>query len=117
MLQWIQEDKDLKMLYIVEAKFHDDLLSEFFTNLTNDTIKEQKPNGLEIVNSMKIAKIKDDNSLVWYENCFCATPLKHERETVYDNYLYDFKTTLVDKKEDNIIGKFFWEYMESKVGK
>jgi len=102
------------MLYRVKAKFHNDLLKEFFNKLTDGTIENQKPDGLEILASMKRAKIKDDISLEWYESCFCATPLKHERESIYDTYLYDFKTTLVDEVKDDIEGNSFWEYMESK---
>ena len=102
------------MLYRVEAKFHNDLLKEFFTKLTDGTIENQKPDGLEIIASMKRAKLKDNNCLEWYERCFCATPLKHERETIYDTYLYDFQTTLVDEIKEDIEGNSFWEYMESK---
>ena len=102
------------MLYRVEAKFHNNLLKEFFNKLTDGTIEEQKPDGSEIVASMKRAKIKEDKTLEWYESCFCATPLKHERETIYDTYLYEFKTTVVDEVQDDIEGNSFWEYMKSK---
>jgi len=101
------------MLYRVEAKFHNNLLKEFFTKLTDGTIENQKPDGSEILASMKRAKIEDDLSLEWYETCFCASPLKHERETIYDTYLYDFQTTLVDEIKEDIEGSSFWEYMES----
>jgi len=103
------------MLYKVEAKFDNDLVEKFFTKLTDGTIKNQKPDGEEIVASMRRAKIKDNQTLEWYEQCFCATPLKHERETIYDTYLYDFKTTLLDEVKDDIEGDSFWDYMESKL--
>ena len=79
------------MLYRVEAKFHNNLLEEFFTKLTNGTIESQKPDGEEILASMRRAKIKDNLSLEWYEKCFCATPLKHERETIYDSTFFNRK--------------------------
>jgi len=100
------------MLYKVKAKFHKALLKEFFTKLTDGTIESQKPDGVEIINSMKRAKVTDDETLAWYESCFCATPLKHERKTVYDTYLYDIKTTLVEEKKEDIEGNSFWEQME-----
>lgn len=28
----------------------------------------------------------------WSEQCFCATPLQHERETVYDRYFTNLHT-------------------------
>lgn len=100
------------MLYKVKAKFYQDLLVEFFEKLNNGTIESQKPDGLEIIASMKKAKITDDNTIEWYERCFCETPLKHERETVYDTYLYDFETILVDEVSTDIEGDSFWDYME-----
>jgi hypothetical protein len=102
------------MLYRVESKFHNDLLKEFFSKLSDGTIENQKPDGSEIVASMKRAKIKDNLSLEWCEKCFCATPLKHERESIYDTYLYTFQSTLVDELKDDIEGNSFWEYMELK---
>ncbi len=54
----------------------------------------------------------DDENLAWYEVCYCATPLKHEKETVYDKYLYEMKTTLVEETKDDIVGESFWEYMK-----
>ncbi|HFU75846.1 MAG TPA: hypothetical protein ENK66_06320 [Arcobacter sp.] len=100
------------MLYKVKAKFHEDLLKEFFKKLTDGTIENQKPDGLEMINSMKKAKIVEANSVAWYEQCFCETPLNHERTTVYDRYFTEFETTLVDEAKDDIIGDSFWEYME-----
>jgi len=59
------------------------------------------------------AKITKDNTLVWYEVCHCATPFAHERKTVYDTYLYDFKTLLLAEVKDDISGESFWEYMKT----
>jgi hypothetical protein len=28
--------------------------------------------------------------------CFCSTPLQHEQTTVYDHYLTNFETTVID---------------------
>ena len=102
------------MLYKVKAKYHKDLLTDFFTKLTDGTIESQKPDGLEMIASMKRAKIIDANTIEWYERCFCEIPLNHERTTVYDSYFYDFETTLVDELQDDIVGSSFWEYMESR---
>jgi len=99
------------MLYKVEAKYKPKLLQTFYTKLTDGTIASQKPDGKEILNAMKKAKITTERTIEWYEICFCDTPLKHERETVYDNYLYDFNTTLIASESDDIEGTSFWEYM------
>jgi len=101
------------MNYQVTAKFHKDQLAEFFKKLSDGTIESQKPDGAEILNSMKRAIIKEDESLKWFETCFCATPLKHERETIYDTYFYEMKITLVEKHQE-LQGKLFWDYMEAQ---
>lgn len=100
------------MIYKVEANFHKKLLKELYIKLTDGTIENQKPDGLEILNAMKTAILKEDGTLAWYETCFCATPLKHERKTVYDNYFYDIKTTVVENTNEESKGNSFWEYME-----
>jgi len=102
------------MLYKVKAKYHKDLLREFFNKLTDGRIENQKPDGLEMIASMKKAKILEDNSVEWYERCFCEIPLNHERTTVYDTYFYAFKTTLVNEVSDDINGDSFWDYMSKK---
>ena len=101
------------MLYKVKAKFNSKLLSIFFKKLTDGTVEKQKPDGLEIIKSMKNAKIAQNKTIQWYEKCFCATPLKHERESIYDTYFFDIETHLVDKIEDNIEGNSFWNYMKN----
>lgn len=84
------------MFYRVRAKFIDDKLGEFFKLLTDGTVANQKPDGREIVNSMGRAKITSPGVAEWTEECFCASPLKHERETVYDKFFTDFETTEID---------------------
>lgn len=101
------------MLYKVEAKFHTDLLAEFFTKLTDGSIQEQEPDGSTMLKAMKEAKITRGNTIGWYEVCYCATPFAHERKTVYDTYLYDFKTGVVAEVKDDISGESFWEHMKT----
>ena len=101
------------MLYKIEAKYDNASLKALFSKLTDGTIEGQEPDGKEIIKAMKSAKIVSKNSIVWYETCFCATPLNHERTTVYDDYFYDFRPILVEKSEDDIVGESFWEYMRA----
>jgi len=65
-----------------------------------------------MLEAMKHAKIIDDDTLEWYEACYCDTPLKHERQTFYDRYMYDFSTELKYEIKDDIEGKSFWKYLE-----
>ena len=59
---------------------------------------------------MKRAKITAPNVIEWSEMCFCSTPLKHERETIYDNFLIDFETTRIDDYVE-YEGEFFMDFL------
>lgn len=98
------------MIYKVQARYIEDKADEFFQKLTDGSIAKQEPDGAEIVASMKKAKIVGDGIIEWYETCYCDTPLKHERETVYDLYLNDITTELVDAKGETK-GESFWNYL------
>ena len=99
------------MIYSVKAKFQKEKLPEFYKKLTDGTIKNQKPDGKEIIDSMKRAKITSDDEIVWSETCYCSPPLKHERETVYDKYLSDITTTPIENYEE-YDGDSFMEYLK-----
>jgi len=88
------------MIYKVQAKFKDNKAEEFHQRLTDGTIKKQQPDGPEIVASMHRATIDKTGLINWSELCYCPSPLKHERTTVYDNYFTDMKTKVIDTHED-----------------
>ena len=102
---------DLYMLYKVRAKIIEENLSMFYEKLIDGTIYNQRPDGKEIVASMKRAKIIKSGIVEWFENCGCSIPLQHERETQYDYYFSEITTELVDES-GKINGKSFWSYME-----
>ena len=101
------------MIYSVKAKFIEEKMSEFYRKLTDGTIQNQKPDGQEIVNSMKRAKITAPNTIQWSEMCFCSPPLKHERETIYNHYLTDMETKVIDDYTE-FDGELFFEFLEKK---
>ena len=88
-------------------------MDDFYKKLTDGTIQNQKPDGQEIVNSMKRAKITESNVIQWSEMCFCPTPLKHERETVYDHFLRNLETEIIDDHIE-IDGKSFFNFLEKR---
>ncbi|MBT2969181.1 MAG: hypothetical protein KME56_01615 [Candidatus Thiodiazotropha sp. (ex Ctena orbiculata)] len=100
------------MEYRVRAKFILNKLPAFHEVLVDGTVAKQKPDGAEIVSSMKQARITGPNTIEWFETCYCPTPLKHERETVYDNYLVNIETELVEERVE-IGGDSFWSFMEN----
>ncbi len=102
------------MLYKVKAKIDKLKMKAFYTALVDGSIANQEPDGAEIVNAMQKAFMTEKDTLEWYETCHCATPLKHEKETVYDKYLEDIETTLVHEIKDDIKGASFWTCLEDK---
>ncbi len=101
------------MIYSVKARFIEEKMGEFYRKLTDGTIQNQKPDGQEIVNSMKRAKITEPNTIQWSEMCFCPSPLKHERETVYNHFLTDMETQIIDDYAE-FDGELFFEFLEKK---
>jgi len=100
------------MLYKVKATIKPETLKDFFTALTDGSVESQKPDGTTMLKAMKEAVMLDGRHIAWYEACYCATPLRHERETVYDKYLTDFETTMVYEVADDLVGQSFWSYIE-----
>jgi len=101
------------MIYSVKARFIEEKMGEFYRKLTDGTIQNQKPDGQEIVNSVKRAKITEPNTIQWSEMCFCSTPLKHERETVYNHFLTDMETEIIDDYAE-FDGELFFKFLEKQ---
>lgn len=105
------------MIYKVRAKFIEEGLEDFYEKLTNGTINSQRPDGEEIVASMKRAKLTTPGIVEWFEMCLCPTPLQHERKTQYDFCFTEIETELVEDYGE-VEGKSFWSYMDSnKIAK
>ena len=104
------------MNYSVKAQYIEEKMGEFYQKLTDGTIQNQKPDGQEIVNSMKHAKITAPKIIQWSEMCFCSTPLKHERETVYNHFLSDLETKTIDDKVE-FVGELFFDFLERQFKK
>ena len=102
------------MLYKVRAKIIEENLGKFYEKLIDGSIDNQRPDGKEIIASMKRAKLFNSGVVEWFENCGCSTPLQHERETQYDYYFSEITTELVDGF-GKIYGKSFWSYMEKII--
>lgn len=104
------------MKYKVKAKPIQEKLSDFYKVLTDGSVENQRPDGSEIVASMRRARVTSPGVIEWYETCYCPTPLQHERETVYDQYLTDIETVPAAETSE-IAGESFWSVLEiaSKV--
>ena len=63
---------------------------------------------------MKRARIGENGSVQWSEQCFCPTPLQHERETVYDHYFSDIETQETESYVE-FEGEPFMDYLERQA--
>ncbi len=104
------------MFYSIKAQYIEEKMGEFYKKLTDGTIQNQKPDGQEIVNSMKRAKITAPKIIHWSEMCFCPTPLKHERETIYNHFLTDLETKTIDNYVE-FDGESFFDFLERQFKK
>ena len=102
------------MIYKVKARVIDETIGEFYLKLADGTVAKQRPDGEEIVASMKRAVLTAPGVAEWYELCFCPAPLHHERQTQYDLYFTDM-TTEPAKGYGEIQGASLWSYMASKA--
>ena len=97
-------------IYSVKARYIEGKMKEFYQKLTDGTIENQKPDGQEIINSMKRARITKPNVIQWSEMCFCSPPLKHERETAYNQFLENIETKVIDEYVD-YEGELFIDFL------
>ncbi len=80
------------MIYAVTARLREERQAEFHRKLSDGTIAAQRPDGMEIVASMRRARVAEDGTARWTELCYCSPPLRHERETVLDRYFAGIET-------------------------
>src|SRR5262249_5989493 len=99
----------------VKARIIEEMIGEFYRKLANGTVAQQRPDGEEIVASMKRAVLTAPGVAEWYEKCFCPTPLYHEGQSPYDRYLTDMSTREAEGYGE-IKGDSLWDYMASKAG-
>jgi len=104
------------VFYSIKAQYIEEKMNEFYQKLTDGTIQNQKPDGQEIINSMKRAKITSPKTIQWSEMCFCSTPLKHECETIYDHFLDNLEIQTIDDYVE-FTGEAFFDFLEKKYKK
>ena len=99
------------MYYLVHGELREETAGELRRLLHDGTIARQKPDGQEIVESMERAVVTESGVVEWSEVCYCATPLQHERSTVYDRF-FDHLTTEPVEGYQSHVGRPFLEYLD-----
>ena len=84
------------MIYHVRARFRPGTASVFLEKLTDGTIAGQRPDGPELVASMKRAVVNAEDRVEWSEMCYCQPPLAHERATVLDAHFDDIQAEPIE---------------------
>jgi hypothetical protein len=98
------------MIYKVKARFKEESAREFQHKLLDGTIASQEPDGREIVDSMNRAVVKESGEIEWSEQCYCKSPLAHERQTVLDYHFDDISTEVIDRFQESD-GRSFMDYL------
>ena len=63
------------MFYNVTAQLRTEMAGDLRRALLDDTIRNQKPDGPEIVDSLTRAVVTTDGAVEWSEVCYCEPPL------------------------------------------
>ena len=98
------------MRYLVGAKPITAEMARLWTRLNDGTIEHQQPDGREILASMRRAVMKGGR-VEWEETCYCSTPLRHERMTVYDQFFEDMEIRPLNGTVE-MRGDRFWDYLQ-----
>ncbi|NKB54460.1 MAG: hypothetical protein GKR97_20015 [Rhizobiaceae bacterium] len=102
------------MIYHVQAKFNPQTAQELFAKLTDGTVADQRPDGPELVASMKRAVVNQEGNIEWSQMCFCSSPLHHERATVLDMHFDNIVTDPIDGHA-KYEGQPFMEYLKGLI--
>ncbi|MDJ0825481.1 MAG: hypothetical protein QNJ16_08270 [Rhodobacter sp.] len=100
------------MIYHVTADLKAETAAELFAKLTDGSIANQRPDGPELVASMKRAVVNSEGKVEWSEMCFCPSPLYHERTTVLDLHFDDITTEPIEA-HDAYEGTPFMEHLRA----
>ena len=100
-------------IYRVTARFKPATAEELRRKLDDGTIGAQQPDGQEMVDALHRAVVKDDDTVMWSERCYCQPPLAHERATVLDHYFDDIVAQPIEGYQE-YEGRPFMEYLEAQ---
>ena len=98
------------MIYRVTAMLKPATSGELRRKLDDGTIAAQQPDGQEMVDSLHRAVLQDNGRVVWSEQCFCPSPLAHERATQLDHFFDDIVTEPIEDYHA-YDGRPFMEYL------
>lgn len=98
------------MHYRVRARLRPGVAAELYRVLTDGTVARQRPDGPEIVASMRRA-VSVGEEVHWTETCYCPTPLQHERATVYDRFFTEIVAEAAPDGARPPEGRSLWAHL------
>ena len=104
------------MYYRVRGRLLPGVAAELYRILADGTVARQRPDGPEIVASMRRA-ISAGEEVHWTETGSCPTPLQHERATVYDRFFTEMVAEPAAEGAQPLPGRVsFWERLREAGG-
>ena len=85
--------------YLVEAVAKVERLPELSKRLEKDEFLSMRPFGVSVTFSLRGARRRPDDGVVWEEEDYCSPPLAQERAVVLDEYFQDLRVTSVQRNE------------------
>lgn len=83
--------------YLVRAKTIADKLEELKARLESGEIRQMRPFGTALDESLRGARVQSEGFLIWEENDYCVPPLAMERAAVLDDYFTQLEVEEVQK--------------------
>lgn len=83
--------------YLVRAKPIAGKLDELKARLESGEIREMRPFGTALDESLRGAKRQGDGAWVWEEEDYCVPPLAMERAAVLDAYFTDLEVERLER--------------------
>ena len=102
------------MIYRVTATLKLTRSAELRRKLDDGTIAAQQPDGQEMVDSLHRAVVQHDGQVIWSEQCFCPSPLAHERATILDHYFDDIMTQPIEEYHE-YDGRPFMDHLDATI--
>jgi hypothetical protein len=102
------------MIYRLTATLKPATSAELRRRLNDGTIAAQQPDGQEMVDSLHRAIVQDNGQVIWSEQCFCPSPLAHERATILDHYFDDIVTQPIEEYQE-YDGRPFMDHLGAMI--
>ncbi len=100
------------MFYDVKAQLNTSTATVLLRKLTDGTIANQRPDGMEMKRALAAAVITPAGEVRFNIGCYCSTPLAHERATVLDEHFDNLQIDPTGSPEE-LSGENFMDHLHT----